>query len=103
MEDLAGPHAVPMRIPRVVAGRNFIFWYNSSSPKAGKMRAADGSTQLMEAQLQLISAEESGKLASHAFAAAAGAAQRARVGARSSSSKDPQLPHQQQRAPGETR
>ena len=79
MEDLAGPHAVPMRIPRVVhAGRSFSFWYSSSSPKAGKMRAADGSAQLMEAQLQLISAEESGKLASHAFAAAAGAAQRAR-------------------------
>ena len=79
MEDLAGPHAVGMRIPRVFhAGRSFIFWYSSSSPKAEKMRAADGSAQLMEAHLQLISAEESGKLASHAFAAAAGAAQRAR-------------------------
>ena len=92
MEDLAGPHAVGMRIPRVFhAGRSFIFWYSSSSPKAEKMRAADGSAQLMEAHLQLISAEESGKLASHAFAAAAGAAaagaaQRARAQRGSSSS-----------------
>jgi hypothetical protein len=76
--------------------------------------------QLMEAQLQLKSVEESGKFASHAFAAAAGArgneinadrrpnalltCQFAVFCAQQQQQQNLQLPQQQQqRAPGETR